>query len=932
MNKDSLFEFHNLIKRYDYNSSLEIRVKESEPAKIIRGKFNFILGPSGSGKSTLLYLLSLLNSPDKSKSELFYKSSVNGPIDDILAYSEENKNELRLNDFGFVFQRSHELKNFSVLYNIALPLLLQGFPKKDAMDKALDLLRYCSMEKLADGRAGQLSGGQLTRLSLLRGVISDPKVLFVDEPTNNLDPASAENVISLLDTWKKGDEDRTVVMVTHDVDIAINYGNHFLILNKKYKSNNGYLHSQLSAEFLSSSPSQDPKVKPDLQKTAEGNSISEMPKEDFKGFLYEIYYGQSKKKLSPINWAVLDAPKKQKQWPFAFWFALRDLFSQIKQSGLNLGILFVLFLSFYVFGHFYFQNKVILKLKGEEPFLTQLQVTSGNKSEFDKNSIKEFKKFRWRKQNGFSKQNVIFPNQSSVGKELKGESFISSSGFRQFKLIFGKFNKRIKKANVKKEESPRIKEIGYWGKSFLPDSKVLKKIKIIHPLSFTKNDINENSRGIIVSLEMLKELKYVEDLYSISTDVLEKLKDKLPKSFLDQLALKNFHGVSKEKLGKFISKNISEKEEFYSFKKHIFEFAEKAIQEYPPTIKIFNNHKWQNIQILAVAENFPRNTPLLVPEGFAKVLDEGVYKEFPIIENYKIENLDIEFCKHLDLEISKLLKKHGIRKYSNFPGNKSCTLNLVFQSDENKSWNAKQWQDTILYKFDEVNPSIEKNGKENLEEYDGWKSYDHVWIYTDNYKQVIPFVLAFNEYYDGRKYWIKYWEEDKIDDALKHERFIERLGSVVGFGLIFLICATIYNIFENSAKWRVPEFGVLRAFGSSKNLIKGIFIIQACLLWAPSALIAGLINLKFINPYVLNLLVSDLLSPRTGAERNNIIELIEKGSVVSLSHLPLLSNISNSNLIFFGIASLALVLCIVFTLIAVKCVMSESIAEAITEK
>jgi putative ABC transport system ATP-binding protein len=170
------------------------------------GEFISIMGRSGAGKSTLMYQLSLLDYPTSGT------LSIDGKNTHSMAESE--RVVFRLHNFGYVFQDYALLPELSALENVALPLLMQGDEKKVAYEKAGASLTRMKLEKRLNNLPSQLSGGEQQRVSIARAVAHNPRVLFADEPTANLDNESSATVMKIFQELNK--EGQTIIMVTHE--------------------------------------------------------------------------------------------------------------------------------------------------------------------------------------------------------------------------------------------------------------------------------------------------------------------------------------------------------------------------------------------------------------------------------------------------------------------------------------------------------------------------------------------------------------------------------------------------------------------------------------------------------------------------------------------------------------------------------------------
>lgn len=174
------------------------------------GQFLTITGKSGSGKSTLLYQLGLLDMPT---SGTVYIDGV-----DVVALSENERTTARLNDLGYIFQDYAILPTLTALENVVVPLLMQGYSIKEAEEKAKRALERVGVLDRMNNLPSQLSGGQQQRVAIARAIGHNPKIIFADEPTANLDSETSEQVIqTFLDLNREG---QTIVMVTHEPDYA----------------------------------------------------------------------------------------------------------------------------------------------------------------------------------------------------------------------------------------------------------------------------------------------------------------------------------------------------------------------------------------------------------------------------------------------------------------------------------------------------------------------------------------------------------------------------------------------------------------------------------------------------------------------------------------------------------------------------------------
>lgn len=174
------------------------------------GEYVSIMGPSGSGKSTLLNILGLLDQPT---SGTYLLDGI-----DTTSMSDNKQADVRRNKIGFVFQSFHLISRLTAAENVGLPLTLAGMPPKERNTRVMDVLERVDLTERADHRPDQLSGGQRQRVAIARATIMQPTILLADEPTGNLDQASGESVIEVLEALNA--QGIILMVVTHDMDLG----------------------------------------------------------------------------------------------------------------------------------------------------------------------------------------------------------------------------------------------------------------------------------------------------------------------------------------------------------------------------------------------------------------------------------------------------------------------------------------------------------------------------------------------------------------------------------------------------------------------------------------------------------------------------------------------------------------------------------------
>jgi len=208
-NGEVLVELTNVRKIYQMGTT-QVHALAGISLAFGEGDFLAIMGPSGSGKSTMLNLLGCLDRPTSGRYAL--KGVDVGLLDD------DDLSELRLREFGFIFQSFNLIPQLTVQENIELPLYYLGWEAHDSMDRAGELADMVGLGDRLHHRPMELSGGQQQRVAIARSLANDPAILMADEPTGNLDTATGRQIMELLVSLNR--QGKTIVMVTHEPDVA----------------------------------------------------------------------------------------------------------------------------------------------------------------------------------------------------------------------------------------------------------------------------------------------------------------------------------------------------------------------------------------------------------------------------------------------------------------------------------------------------------------------------------------------------------------------------------------------------------------------------------------------------------------------------------------------------------------------------------------
>lgn len=206
MNSETLLRVRNISKNYG-----KLTVLRDVSLDVAAGSFVAIMGASGAGKSTLLHIMGTLDTPDAGTVDIAGEKPFLLDKKKIAAF--------RNKEMGFVFQFHHLLPEFTALENICMPLWIGGKGKKEAMDQAAFLLEKVGMQHRATHKPAQMSGGEQQRIAIARALAMQPRIIFADEPTGNLDTENAAAIHNLFLQLRE-ELGLTIVVVTHNNDLA----------------------------------------------------------------------------------------------------------------------------------------------------------------------------------------------------------------------------------------------------------------------------------------------------------------------------------------------------------------------------------------------------------------------------------------------------------------------------------------------------------------------------------------------------------------------------------------------------------------------------------------------------------------------------------------------------------------------------------------
>jgi lipoprotein-releasing system ATP-binding protein len=201
----------NGIERHYRQGDGVLEILKGAELAVWPGQSVALIAPSGAGKSTLLHVAGLLEYPDAG--EVYIDRVATSTM------SDSQRTRLRRTEIGFVYQFHHLLPEFSAMENVVLPQMIRGLSRKEAANRATELLNYLGLKDRLTHRPSQLSGGEQQRVAIARAVANAPRILLADEPTGNLDPRTSERVFGALTQLVRA-SGLAMICATHNMDIA----------------------------------------------------------------------------------------------------------------------------------------------------------------------------------------------------------------------------------------------------------------------------------------------------------------------------------------------------------------------------------------------------------------------------------------------------------------------------------------------------------------------------------------------------------------------------------------------------------------------------------------------------------------------------------------------------------------------------------------
>ncbi|HAD55199.1 MAG TPA: macrolide ABC transporter ATP-binding protein [Lachnospiraceae bacterium] len=226
----ALVEIKDVCKIYNPGEN-EVRALDHVSLTIDEQEFVAIIGHSGSGKSTLMNMLGCLDVPTSGEYWLHGQ--------DVSALSDDELSDIRNREIGFIFQGFNLIPNLTALENVELPLIYRGVSKSVREELSVEALKKVGLEHRMDHKPSEMSGGQQQRVAIARAIAQAPPVILADEPTGNLDSNSTKEIMDILKGLHK--EGRTVILITHDNEIAAQAKRVIKIRDGKVESDSGQI-------------------------------------------------------------------------------------------------------------------------------------------------------------------------------------------------------------------------------------------------------------------------------------------------------------------------------------------------------------------------------------------------------------------------------------------------------------------------------------------------------------------------------------------------------------------------------------------------------------------------------------------------------------------------------------------------------------------
>jgi len=294
--KNRLFKKLRSISNNTDQPEWQLLIKNDNHIEITKG-FVAVLGESGAGKSTLVSILSGFEKLSRKSAEnityLHRKKGIN--------YDSSQIKKIQKEDFGFIFQRCYESKSLNAADNISMPLFNKFYSAQSIRQYCRRLLESLHLSHVSHSPANELSGGQLTRIGILRGIAQTPQVIFADEPANNLDEQNAGLILKILQNWME-QTDGTVIMVTHHLEHAFKFADQIIVLQSTSENSGEIVYQKVkSGQEWSATEKQEIRDLLDIKENRKKTQFPKPPTSTQKSFLGYLLF------LLKVSWANISS-------------------------------------------------------------------------------------------------------------------------------------------------------------------------------------------------------------------------------------------------------------------------------------------------------------------------------------------------------------------------------------------------------------------------------------------------------------------------------------------------------------------------------------------------------------------------------------------------------------------------------------------------
>jgi len=819
---------------------------------IINKGFVAILGESGSGKSTLVSILSGFEKLSRfQKENIYYYTEKENHIN----YNNTLFNKSKNNYFGYIFQRCYEAKSLSAKNNIALPLFIQKYGKQYISNFCRNLLDVLNLLEISESPANELSGGQLTRIGILRGIAQNPKVLFADEPANNLDANNAEKIMDTLKQWQQ-QADGTVIMVTHHLDHALSYADQIIIFNPGEDESSGH-------------------VAYNIEKNGE-----HWKDEEIQTIKTNLNLKNNVKQIFPESVAP---QKKYNNFPFLTHVAYKNITSKADGSR---SISLITFTAFLVLFFILFAGNQVLNwfftvdgLKNNTDYLRRFEITVQHPpglSHEVRAVIEQVKTGTVRKW----LQDKIIQDLEKISEISDRQHFLSFEHFlcdKELNFCHVPLNQLLNNNNIKNNVLNLMQDFSRYltlsiQKNFLNTNINVKRVKLAC----------QYLRILIRRTEFLEEMSYLPDNKQVASvfprwesgpEFVKKNGLRMNRTtttrwllyndpFFDSPEFKyivnaNFRFKSNKDVGIIIGKETLIDEMGYSLDdnevKVLYGTGEEAC-----------------VPVRAVVERMPEpdRYKILTTFGFGERIRASDYH---CEENKRYTDIQLKINSRNVFDTKWNIFDHNKNKdeYNNKILHRTIIGNNTFKIYCSEIKNAKtkkqwhQWVSSLLLQKEQIPYELtcdETDELINAKEIEPPYVSGTVYVYSKDIVRAMGEYLsvAYRERDDHKWRITAYDYDNKIKFAKQSEEMLGSIKSVgfTVFGLLFFLFLSTNMIINIRNK--APEIAIFRAMGASIISIIYIFNMQILMI-VISAISSALLMLPVITPYLQNIFIENII-------------------------------------------------------------------------